>query len=62
LSKNGLNCIAQYLIRHNYDKCYVAVKENNIPSIKSCRKAGFLPEFKIRGIKILSIIKFFSKN
>jgi CelD/BcsL family acetyltransferase involved in cellulose biosynthesis/GNAT superfamily N-acetyltransferase len=60
LSKQGLSYISQYLIKNNYNKCYVAANERNIPSVKSCKNAGFMPEIVLRGIRIMNVLKNFS--
>lgn len=52
ISKDGINHIIGYLKDNDFNRCYIAVKDENAPSIKSIKKAGFVPEYGLSGFKL----------
>lgn len=52
ISKDGINHILGYLKDNDFNRCYIAVKDENTPSVKSIKKAGFIPEYGLSGFKL----------
>jgi CelD/BcsL family acetyltransferase involved in cellulose biosynthesis/GNAT superfamily N-acetyltransferase len=53
ISSRSLNYISEYLNERNYNKFWVVVRNTNVPSIKTCKKAGFVQEYTVSGIRFL---------
>lgn len=58
ISKQCLYYISNYLRDKGYEKCFIAVSKGNIPSIKSIKKAGFVPGYEVRVFKLFKLKRF----